>query len=87
MEGQMTKEPVIEETIRVLSNISVPVAKKHEIADPIEGSIQNLAIVLQMIEAEKRAAEETARKAQEGQEEADQAAGEARGGRRGWTGR
>ena len=70
MEGQMTKEQVIEETIRVLSNISVPVAKKHEIADPIEGSIQNLAIVLQMIEAEKRAAEETARKAQEGQEEA-----------------
>ena len=42
MENQMTKEQVIEATIQVLSNISVPVAKKREIADPIEGCIQNL---------------------------------------------
>lgn len=60
MENQMTKEQVIEATIQVLSNISVPVAKKREIADPIEGCIQNLAIVLQMIEAEKKATEEAA---------------------------
>ena len=56
----MTKEQVIEATIQVLSNISVPVAKKREIADPIEGCIQNLAIVLQMIEAERKATEEAA---------------------------
>ncbi len=60
MENQMTKEQVIEATIQVLSNISVPVAKKREIADPIEGCIQNLAIVLQMIDAEKNATEEAA---------------------------
>ena len=54
---QMTKEQVIEATIQVLSNISVPVAKKKEIADPIEGCIQNLAIVLQMCEAERQATE------------------------------
>lgn len=60
MENQMTKEQVIEATIQVLSNISVPVAKKREIADPIEGCIQNLAIVLQMIEAERKATEEAA---------------------------
>ena len=60
MENQMTKEQVIEATIQVLSNISVPVAKKREIAEPIEGCIQNLAIVLQMIDAEKKATEEAA---------------------------
>ena len=57
---QMTKEQVIEATISVLSNISVPVAKKKEIADPIEGCIQNLAIVLQMCEAERQATEQAA---------------------------
>ncbi len=72
MENQMTKEQVIETTISVLSNISVPVAKKREIADPIEGCIHNLAIVLQMIEAERAANEEAAAaREQEGNENAE----------------
>lgn len=76
MEGQMNKEQVIQATIGVLSEISVPVRLKAQIADPIDGAINNLAIVLQMIQVEKLAAEETARKAQEGQEEAPAAEGE-----------
>lgn len=72
MNDQMTKEQVIEATISVLSNISVPVAKKREIADPIEGCIHNLAIVLQMIEAERVANEEAATaREQEGNENAE----------------
>lgn len=76
MEGQMNKEQVIQATIGVLSEISVPVRLKAQIADPIDGAINNLAIVLQMIQVEKLAADETARKAQEGQEEAPAAEGE-----------
>ena len=77
MEGMMTKEQVIESTIGTLSNLRVPVGMKHELADPIEGCMNNLVIVLQMIAAEKQAtAEEAARKAQEGQEEAPAAENE-----------
>ena len=53
---EMNKEQVIEETIKVLANISVPVALKRQILEPIEGAINNLAVVLQMIKAEKDAA-------------------------------
>lgn len=55
MEGQMNKEQVIQATIGVLSEISVPVRLKAQIADPIDGAINNLAIVLQMIQVEKDA--------------------------------
>ena len=57
MEGQMNKEQAIQATIGVLSEISVPVRLKAQIADPIDGAINNLAIVLQMIDAEKKATE------------------------------
>lgn len=60
MEGQMNKEQVIQVTIGVLSEISVPVRLKAQIADPIDGAINNLAIVLQMIQAEKEMDEKLA---------------------------
>ena len=55
MDGQMNKEQVIQATIGVLSEISVPVRLKAQVADPIDGAINNLAIVLQMIQVEKDA--------------------------------
>lgn len=55
MENRMDKEQVIEATIQVLSEISVPVRMKAQIADPIDGAINNLVIVLQMIRMEKEA--------------------------------
>ena len=61
MENQMmTKEQVIEATIATLSNLRVPVGMKRDLADPIEGCMNNLVIVLQMIEAEKKATEDAA---------------------------
>ncbi len=57
MEERMNKEQVIQATIGVLSEISVPVRLKKQIADPIDGAINNLAIVLQMFQAEKEANE------------------------------
>ena len=50
---QMTKEQVLEITIGVLSEISVPIKYKAKIADPIEGAINNLVIVLQVMREEK----------------------------------
>ena len=55
MEEKMNKERVIEATIRVLSDISVPVRLKEQITVPIEGAINNLAIALQMIRMETEA--------------------------------
>lgn len=55
MKRQMTKVEVIQETIGVLGNISVPVKLKEQILVPIEGAINNLAIVLQMIRMEDEA--------------------------------
>ena len=52
MENRMNKEQVIEATINVLSEISVPVRLKEQISDPISGAIMNLAIVLQMLTPE-----------------------------------
>ena len=55
MDGRMDKKQVIQTTIGVLSEISVPVRLKAQIADPIDGAINNLAIVLQMIQMEEEA--------------------------------
>ena len=55
MDQKMNKEQVIEATIGVLSDISVPVRLKEQITVPIEGAINNLAIVLQMIRMEDEA--------------------------------
>lgn len=55
MENRMNKEQVIEATINLLGEISVPVRLKEQISDPISGAIMNLAIVLQMIQAENAA--------------------------------
>ena len=60
MEKQMTKEMVIEETIRVLNSIPVPVGLKEQILLPIEGAIRNLAIVIRMEQAEKEMREKEA---------------------------
>lgn len=52
MDERMNKEQVIEATIGVLSDISVPVRLKDQITTPLEGAISNLAIALQMIRME-----------------------------------
>ena len=59
METQMTKEQVIQATIEVLANTSVPVRLK-DITEKIDGAINNLVIVLQMIQAEKEMDEKLA---------------------------
>ena len=51
---QLTKEQVLEITIGVLSEISVPIKYKSQIADPIDGAIDNLVIVLQTMREEKQ---------------------------------
>lgn len=57
MENQrMNKEDVLNATIGVLSDISVPVGLYDQITAPIKGAIHNLIIVLQLIEAEKEEA-------------------------------
>ena len=49
----MNKEEIINETLNVLGSISVPVALKETVTDPIAGAMKNLIIVLQMINKEK----------------------------------
>jgi len=53
-ENKMTREQVLEITIGVLSEISVPIRYKKQIADPIDGAINNLVIVLQAMREEKK---------------------------------
>lgn len=55
MGEKMDKKQVIQTTIGVLSEISVPVRLKEQIATQIEGAINNLVIVLQMIQMEEEA--------------------------------
>lgn len=75
MGEKMNKEQVIQATIGVLSDISVPVRLKDQVTAPIEGAINNLAIVLQMIQMENEASarhqeEPEAEVAEAGDEEA-----------------
>lgn len=70
MDQQMNKEQVIEATIEVLANTSVPVRLKG-IAQNIEGAINNLVIVLQMIRAENEMRKDYAAK-QEDEEPAEE---------------
>lgn len=55
MENRMNKEQVLQVTIDLLGDIDVPVKLKEQIADPIDGARRNLAIVMQMIQAENEA--------------------------------
>ena len=68
-----TKEKIIDITIDLLENISVPMKLKREISDPLDGAIKNLVIVLQMMneEAMQKAQEEAAEKPEE-EEPADE---------------
>ena len=61
MGKQITKTEVIEKTIEVLESICVPVKLKEQILEPIEGAIHNLAIVIQMEQAEKEMREKEAK--------------------------
>ena len=55
MEGRvMSKEQVIEETIKLLSFIELPMVHQKPI-NAIQGSIHNLNIVLEMMKAENSA--------------------------------
>lgn len=51
---KMTTEQVLGVTIGVLSEISVPVKYKAQIAEPIDGAINNLVLVLQAMREEKK---------------------------------
>lgn len=61
--NQLTTEQVIQETVRILGGIPVPVAMFEEIGQPIRGCMQNLVLVLQMMDAEKKAEEDDGRNA------------------------
>lgn len=50
----LTTDEVIQETIRLLGSIAVPVGLNDQIATPIKGAIQNLTIVRQMMETERK---------------------------------
>jgi len=63
MADTMNKTQVLETTINVLSEISVPVRYKEQIAERIEGAIRNIAIAIQMIKREEEMAKETAEQA------------------------
>lgn len=54
---QMTKEQVIRVSIGVLSEISVPVKYKDTITAHIDGVINNLVLVLNMMDQEKQKAQ------------------------------
>ena len=51
MADQISKEQILETTINVLSNISVPV-RMREITEKIDGAINNLFIVQQLLKME-----------------------------------
>ena len=48
----MNKKEVVEETIKLLGNIQLPVSFKQQI-DAIQGGIRNLVIVVKMIDKEE----------------------------------
>jgi hypothetical protein len=50
---EYTKEQVIQFTINILSDISVPVTRAEEIGVPIQKAIKNLQIVQLMMKEEK----------------------------------
>ena len=50
---QMTKEEALQETLKALLNIAVPIGLGDQIAKPIEGAAKNIVAVLAMIKAEK----------------------------------
>ena len=52
IEGQVNKEEIIDATIEVLENIPVPV-RMREITERIDGAINNLLIVKQIIQIEE----------------------------------
>ena len=54
MERVMNKKEIIEETINILGMIELPVCQAQAIT-AIQGSMKNLGIVLNMIEAEENA--------------------------------
>ena len=68
MADTMNKTQVLETTINVLSEISVPVRYKEQIADRIEGAIRNIAIAIQMIKREEEMAKEQTENAEENKE-------------------
>ena len=52
IEGKLNKEEIIDATIEVLGNIPVPV-RMREMAERIDGAINNLLIVKQIIQIEE----------------------------------
>lgn len=54
---ELNKEQIIEETMKIIGSIEIPVAL-NKIGIMLNGCLNNLKIVLQMMEAEKQAQEE-----------------------------
>lgn len=55
--GVCTKEDVIQYTINILSGISIPAILTKSIGIPISNALDNLNVIRQMLEAEKKANE------------------------------
>ena len=56
MERVMNTQQILEETVKILSMIELPVIQQDAIS-AVYGSIRNLQIVLKMMEDEKKAVE------------------------------
>ena len=57
MERVMSKKEVVEETIKILGMVELPMCHVAAI-NAIHGSLRNLKIVVQMMEAEEQAAKQ-----------------------------
>ena len=54
MGEQMTVRQVLEETMKIIGGINVPVALKEQIADPLDLARKNLALCVDAIERSER---------------------------------
>lgn len=80
MEETMSKERVLEETIKILNNISLPAGLSIAVGTPICHAVNNLQVLREMLQAEKqkkdtpeeKPAEEPERTSAEEPEEAEE---------------
>lgn len=69
-EKKLSTKEVIEETAKIIGSLELPIAL-NKISAVLAGCYNNLIIVLQMMEAEKNAAEKAEKKTEEENAEAN----------------
>lgn len=57
MGDTMTKEQLLEETIKMMTNINVPAGLTTQVAIPLWNAINNIRVVVQMLSHEKQVAD------------------------------